>query len=244
MKSVAIHTRALRPPQDDLFAVMGDVPQLENKTIVCVASKVVAIHQGRCVSITSVSDKNELIQREANYVIPRQESPGNHTTLTLTNGSIIGSAGIDRSNGGGYYVLWPLEPHKMAWEIRQFFVERDKISDCGVIIIDSHSSPLRRGATGFSIGFAGFKPLKSYVGVTDIFGNVMKAEVENVVDGLAASASVVMGEGGEQTPVVLITELQSIVFDDADYSNDVIVPIEKDNYYPLTKKFLDFPAKN
>lgn len=234
----------MHPPQDDIFQLLSEVPNLKERTIICVASKIVAIHQGRCVLMNEVSGKSELIQKEADYAIPAEESPGAHTTLTITEGSIIGSAGIDRSNGNGYYILWPKETHKIAWEIRKFFIERDGLKECGVIILDSHSSPLRRGATGFSIGFAGFQPLKSYVGVPDIFDNQMKTEVENIVDALAGTASVVMGEGSEQTPVALITDLQSLVFDEKDYSNEVVVSLEEDTYYPLTKKFLDYPTKN
>lgn len=234
----------MRPPQDDLFDLLNSVPKLNERFIICVASKIVAIHQGRCVPIDEVENKDELIKKEATYVIPREESPGEHTVLTVTDGSIIGSAGIDKSNANGHYVLWPKDSHKMAWEIRDYFKKRDAVNECGVIIIDSHSSPMRRGAIGYSLGYAGFSPLKSYVGAKDIFGGEIKAEVENVVDGLAAAASVVMGEGNEQTPVALISDLELIVFDEKDHSEEIAVPLEEDVYYPLTKKFLDYPTNS
>jgi F420-0:gamma-glutamyl ligase len=233
----------MRPPKDDIFDLLTAVPEICERTIICIASKIVAIHQGRTVPIKDDSDKLRLINEEASYAIPRQISPGEHATLTITDGSIIGSAGIDRSNGDNHFVLWPKNSHQEARKVRDYFLKRDGVKECGVIVADSHSSPMRRGAMGFSLGFAGFAPLKSYVGVQDIFGNPMKTEVENVVDALAAAASVTMGEGGEQTPVVVITDLDFVVFDEIDHSKEVVVPIEEDVYYPITKNFLDYPTK-
>lgn len=240
----AIKTRALLPPQDDLFDLLKEVPKLSENTIVCVASKVVAIHQGRTVSVDRYENKDELITQEADFAIPRDLCPGGHMILTVNEGSIIGSAGIDASNGKDHYILWPKNSHKAAWEIRDYFLRRDGIKNCGVIILDSHSSPLRRGATGFSLGFAGFAPLKSYVGKPDIFNRNLKSEVENIVDALAASASVVMGEGNEQTPVAIISDVNFVEFDELDHSNEVVVPLEDDTYYPLTKVFLEYKVKN
>ena len=33
-----------------------------------------------------------------------------HMTLTIKQGMLIPTAGIDESNGDGYYILWPRDP--------------------------------------------------------------------------------------------------------------------------------------
>ena len=70
----------------------------------------------------------------------------------------------------------------------------------------------------------------------------MTVSVVNIVDGVAATAALAMGEGDEQTPVALVSDLPQVVFDDVDHSTEVVVPLDQDIYYPLTKNFLDFPA--
>ena len=59
---------------------------------------------------------------------------------------------------------------------------------------------------GRSIGYAGFEPLKSYVGKKDLFGRKSRFTQSNIADALAASAVVVMGEGNEQTPVAILRD--------------------------------------
>ena len=244
MNCIPIRTRALVAPKDDLFEALSVVPKLSERVIICVASKVVAIHQGRTLPISEVSGREELIAREATYAIPKSLSPGEHVTLTVTDGMIISSAGIDKSNANDHYILWPKDCHAFAWKLRDFFRQRDGVKDLGVIIVDSHSLPMRRGSMGFSLGFAGFAPLNSYVGKPDIFGKTMTVSVVNLVDGIASAGAFVMGEGDEQTPVAIVSDLPNVIFDEADHSTEVVVPLEQDIYYPLTKNFLEFPVNN
>lgn len=79
------------------------------------------------------------------------------------------------------------------------------------MIVDSHSLPLRRGVTGVAIGWSGFKGLKEYKNVPDIFDRSFTTHA-NHVDALATAASFVMGDGNEQTPLALITEINNVTF--------------------------------
>lgn len=63
---IRVKTRPLLPPRDDLYDTLDlALPRLLDGDVIAIASKVVAIHQGRCVPVTSVQDKEELVEAEA-----------------------------------------------------------------------------------------------------------------------------------------------------------------------------------
>jgi F420-0:gamma-glutamyl ligase len=74
--------------------------------------------------------------------------------------------------------------------------------------------PLRRGTTGIYLAHSGFKALNDYIGKTDLFGRTYAVSKASVASGLAASAVVTMGEGTEQTPLCLITDVPFVQFQD------------------------------
>ena len=72
MKVQAIKTRPIIPPKDDLLYVIKESffgLNLKEKSIIVVTSKVVAIWQGRCIKISEVANKDELIIKEADLYI-------------------------------------------------------------------------------------------------------------------------------------------------------------------------------
>ena len=156
-------------------------------------------------------DKTKLIEKEADYFLPREQSKYN-VFLTIKNNMFTSSAGIDESNGGGYYILWPRDSQRTANEIRVYLTMRFKRKNIGVIITDSKSSPFRLGATGTALAHSGFSALKNYIGKPDIFGRKLKMTRANISEGLAAAAVLGMGEGNEQTPLALIEDIPFIRF--------------------------------
>ena len=63
MRIKAIKTRLLKPPKDDLYGVISSrIKKLPERSVLVMASKVVSIHQGRCVLKSKVTDKDELIK--------------------------------------------------------------------------------------------------------------------------------------------------------------------------------------
>jgi F420-0:gamma-glutamyl ligase len=100
-------------------------------------------------------------------------------TLAIKGGTLIASAGIDASNANGHFVLWPAAPSETAAEIGRYLKQKHRVSDLGVILTDSHCTPLRRGTTGISIGFYGFEALRDYRGERDIFGRPLAVTVAN-----------------------------------------------------------------
>jgi len=233
MQVLPIRTRVLRAPQDSLSEVLETAKlNLKEGDILAVSSKVVSIDEGNTVSVGSI-EKRSLVKQEAEYY---KEFPNNvhRTIFTLNKGSLAGSSGIDESNGNGYYILYPKDPFKSAKRLRTLLRKKYGLKKLGVIITDSMSIPLRRGSVGFALSWAGFAGLKDYRKTKDLFGRFFKMEVANVVDGLAASAVVVMGEGSEGTPLAVIRGAE--VGFGIQEKEPLIVAPEDDMYAPLLFK--------
>ena len=116
---------------------------------------------------------------------------------------LFGAAGIDESNGDGYFILLPEDIFASSSRLRDWLESECKINELGVIITDSRSSPFRYGATGIALGWSGILPIEDCCGPTDLFGRKIQYERSNIVDGLAAGATVLMGEVDERIPVVI-----------------------------------------
>lgn len=205
----AIKTRKFLPPKDnldDLLKIL--VPNLKEKMIIALTSKVISICEGNTLPKNSI-DRNQLVQNESEFYLEKIPHQITNTIFTINHHMIIGGAGIDESNANGYYIILPKNPQKSAQKICQKLKKMTGLKSLGIIITDSHSTPLRRGATGISIGFAGFNPLKDYRHKKDLFGREFNFEVSNLPDALASAAVLVMGEGNEQTPIALISDLPS-----------------------------------
>jgi coenzyme F420-0:L-glutamate ligase len=203
MELIPIRLRTLKAPQDDLIsAFAASRAKLKEGDVVAISSKVVSIGEGRAVPVAG-TDKEKLIEQEADWYIRFKDARYRHR-FTIAKGAMASSAGIDESNGNGHYILYPKDPFKSAKKLRSELMKAHGIKTLGLIITDSTSVPLRRGALGFALSWDGFVPLKDYRKKKDLFGRPFKAEVANVADGLAAGAVVAMGEGAEGTPMVII----------------------------------------
>lgn len=176
-------------------------PKLRERTIVAITSKVVSLCEGRLVPPSEAS-KEELVKREAQRYLAGRHPHG--FTFTVTNNTLVPSAGIDESNAGGGYLLWPADPQATANSVREHLRARFGLKRAGVLITDSTCSPLRRGTAGICLAHSGFRAVNNYVGKPDLFGRRFKVSQANVAGGLAAAAVLVMGEGSERTPICVI----------------------------------------
>lgn len=202
--------------------------ELSEGCVVAISSKVVAICEGRTVPIDSI-DKNDLIKQEADYFLPVQmDQYGYH--FTITNKTLIASAGIDESNADGNYVLWPADSQKSANSIRAYLAKRFGLKNVGVIITDSTCTPMRIGTLGIAIGHSGFAALNDYRGKPDLFGRPLEVTNSSIAGGLAAAAGLLMGEGSEQTPIVILDDLPFVTFQQQDPT-----PEELEEYYIKNK---------
>ncbi len=201
------------PPRDDLYGVMRmALPKLPERSVLVITSKIVSIGEGRCIPKEHYPDKDVLIKKEADKYLPREETPGTWVMHTLKRNIFIPSAGIDESNSGAYYTLWPKDPQASAQKIWKMLRRAYRIKNLGIVISDSHSVPLRRGMMGFALSYYGFQPLKEYRGTNDLFGREMKMTQRNFPDALATAAVMAMGEGNESMPLALIRDIPDITF--------------------------------
>lgn len=238
MLVIPVKTRVLTPPADNLFSVLDEaLPRLEEKDVVVITSKVVAIGEGRCVPAGTMREKESLIASEADYMARLKGS--RRSLFSIKGNAVVGSAGIDDSNGNGYWVLWPKDPMKSAKEIWTHLRRRQGVRQLAVVITDSYSPPMRLGTLGISIGFFGFHPVDDHVGKKDIFGRKFVYSRSNLADGIASSAVLVMGETNERQPIALLRGVPSLRFSTRDTARELLIPPREDIYYPLLKPLYD-----
>jgi putative folate metabolism gamma-glutamate ligase len=238
MKITSIKTNKIRPHKQTLFEVLDKyLTAVKEQSIVVITSKIVSVCEGRIVKIGKAG-KKDLVEKEAEYFLPPEESKYN-VTLTIKGNLLMPTAGIDESNAAGYYILWPQNPQKTANEVRRYLRKRFSVKKVGVIITDSKTTPLRWGTTGVAIVYSGFSALNNYIGKKDIFGRKFHIQKANIIDALAASAVLVMGEGAEQTPLAIIEDVPFVRFKEKNPSRkelkDLNINIDDDLYGPLLK---------
>lgn len=199
---------SLRDLVDRAVAAMGE------GSVLAITSKIVSLCEGRVLPIAG-NDRDELIKQEADYYLPPQYSKYGHH-FTVVKDTIVGSAGIDESNGDGNYVLWPKDAQATANAVRKQLQEKFGLSTVGVVITDSISTPLRLGAMSAALAHSGFEALRNYIGEPDLFGHPYSVSRANIAGGLAAAAGVAMGEGSESTPLCVLSDLPFVTFQDYD----------------------------
>ena len=211
------------------------VTNLNNGDILAITSKIVSLCQGQVVEKSSVS-KRDLIAREADRILHTDHNPYD-LYLTIKDNILIPSAGVDESNSNGVYILYPQNVQAVAHTIWQHLTAKFSIENLGVIITDSHTTPMRRGVTGITLGWCGFEPLHSYVNKPDIYGNLLHVTQINILDALATSVVFMMGEGDEQTPLAIIRNAPKIKFTSlaptTEEEKSVTITMEEDLYAPL-----------
>ena len=234
---IGVRTRPLLPPRDDLWDALDPaLPPLRNGDVVAITSKIVAIGEGRCLPIAEVGDVEALVAAEAEAWIPKASSR-HGITLAIKGGTLIASAGIDASNPNGHFVLWPANPSEAAAAIGRRLKQRHGLAALGIVLTDSHCTPLRRGTTGISIGFYGFAGLRDYRGEPDIFGRPLAVTQSNRADAIAAAAVGLMGEGAECMPAVVVRDWPGLIFNDEAGQPDISIAPDEDLFAPLLEAF-------
>jgi coenzyme F420-0:L-glutamate ligase/homotetrameric cytidine deaminase len=208
-------------PGDDLAASLEKAMiklglALNDGDILVVSESTVATAEGRVVALKDVVPGTLAISMAARYKKDEREMelilqesdeimggiPG--VVLTLREGFLYPNAGIDNSNAPpGSVVLFPANPQKSAMQIRERLSRGRKIA---VIIGDSRTHPLRLGCVGVALACAGIEPVEDARGQKDLFGRELKITRKAVADNLVSAAQIVMGEGDEGIPAVIIRD--------------------------------------
>jgi putative folate metabolism gamma-glutamate ligase len=211
------------------------VTEFHENQVLAITSKIVSLCEGNTVPFEEVEKEQLVIRESSRHLLAANSKYGFH--FTITNDTLIPTAGIDESNTGEYYALWPKDAQKTCNQIREYLCARFSVQNVGVIITDSTCQPLRRGTTGICLAHSGFAALNDYVGKPDLFDRPMRVTRSGISSGLAAAAVVCMGEGAECTPLATISDAEFITFQRRNPTLEELallrIPVEDDLFAPF-----------
>src|SRR3990167_8259975 len=118
------------------------------------------------------------------------------------------------------------------------------------LITDNASHYLERGKSKYNVMLtitddnlvpsAGIDELNGFIGKPDLFGRKLIMTKVGIADGLSASAVLVMGEGNEQQPLVVIENTPFVKFQERNPTSkelrDLRIAIKDDLYAPILTK--------
>ena len=183
--------------------------------VLALAQKVVSKAEGRSVPLASVTPSAaalrlaaetgkdprlvELILAESVRVVRARP---NLVIVEHRLGFVMANAGIDQSNLGqeDCALLLPVDPDASAARLSARL-------GLAVVITDSFGRAWRRGTVGIAIGAAGLPALLDLRGRLDLFGRALQVSMTGFADEIAAAAGLVMGQGAEAWPAVLLRGL-------------------------------------
>lgn len=202
--ATAISDAGLRPERGDVVVIAQKiVSKAEACTVdlreITPSQKARALAQGgdkdpRLIELI-LSESKRIVRHSADVIITEHRL-----------GIVLANAGIDRSNVAGdedTVLVLPQDPDASAAKLRQSLGKHFGVH-LGVIITDSVGRPWRLGTTGIAIGCSGVTALDDMRGQTDMFGRVLQVAEVAVADCVAGAAGLIMGEGAESMPVVLV----------------------------------------
>ena len=242
LKVEAIRTRIFHAKENLFEFLIESLPgdQVEDGMIIAITSKLVSIAEGNFAARISMistpetrAEKKALIQKEADVFLGETK---HSVQLTMKHGLLLPSAGIDESNSeNGEFILYPKDPYGAAAIIGHALRTHFGLKNLGVILTDSHTTPLRSGVTGIGLSHFGFKAVRNLIGEKDLFGRELKATQVNVLDALSAAAVYEMGESNDQSPIALISGARNIEFTESSLASEIQIALEDDLYFIVQK---------
>ena len=222
LELIALSDLPLVAAGDDLAELIADALQksdlqLDDHDVLVVAQKIVSKAEDRLVDLANIVPSEqaqrragetgkdprllELILRESVRVVRQTDS----LIITETTfGAVMANSGVDQSNvEAGHALLLPEDPDHSAATLRQHLMHRFS-KTVGVIIADSVGRAWRQGIVGHAIGVAGVQALVDLRTSLDLFGRALRSTQIGLADEIAAAATMVMGQGAEGRPVVLV----------------------------------------
>ena len=207
--------------------ILDSVKSISEGSVLAITSKIFSLAEKR---FSSTKDKEKLVREEADQYLA-QSHYGHH--LTIKEGLLLPSAGIDQSNSPtGELLLLPKNPYLSLKVLWNSLKEKWKLKNFGLLMTDSHTTPLRRGVTGVALAHWGFKAVKDLRGEPDLYGRKLEVTTVNNIDALATMAVWMMGEGRERCPFVVIEEA-SLEWQKESSAEEIQIPLEEDLYKVL-----------
>lgn len=217
MELIPLKTGLLRAG-DDLSAALKRAGDIRSDDIVVITSKAVATCEDAFVDLTgiAISDRAreeaektgrspefcQAVLDETARMNGRVSGRCPGALLCLVHPTpdthiVAANAGMDQSNvPDGTALGWPLDSAASAGRLR------DELR-CAVIVIDSCCTVLRWGIDAYALACAGVHPIRSEIGMPDLYGKPLRMPRDAVADQLASAASLLMGNAGQATPAVI-----------------------------------------
>lgn len=206
---------------------------IEENDIIIVAQKIVSKAENEVLSLGDIMPSKEAIEladqtgRDPRIVqVYLDEASeilfvkGNMIITKHKLGFKMSSSGVDTSNtadwGEKKVVLIPKNPDKSCSVVREG-IKKQIGKTVAVIMNDSLGRDERDGSIGMAIGIAGISHLELRK-QKDLFGNLINSRIA-LIDELAASASMLMGQANESVPVVIIRGIPFTVDEQASIKN-------------------------
>jgi F420-0:gamma-glutamyl ligase len=227
-----MRTQPLKTPLvqagDDLWPIICQAIKtqigetLPERSVLAISSKIISYAQNRLVPKTAAdladpgtcrAHKHALARQEADWYLEPSLSQY-QLMFTIKNSTLAVNAGIDESNAGDNFVLWPVQMPQILAQLWHQLRTEFKVAELGLVVTDSKTYPLRWGVTATCLSHCGFLALDDCRGQKDLFGRTMEMEQINVAEAVAIAATLDMGEVAEQTPLCLVTDITSIQFQD------------------------------
>jgi coenzyme F420-0:L-glutamate ligase / coenzyme F420-1:gamma-L-glutamate ligase len=222
------HFPHVRPGDDVAALLLAALRQadivLQDGDVLAIAQKVISKAEGRLVILDDVQPGERAVElaaatdkdpRLVELILQESDDVSRYKKGVLVTRHRLGftsaNAGIDRSNvaqtgSSETVLLLPLDPDGSAAAIRLALEEALGVS-LGVVITDSHGRPFRLGTVGVAIGVSGIPALWDRRGEPDLYGYRLQHTDVGVADEIAAAASLLMGQGAEGRPVILLRGL-------------------------------------
>jgi len=203
--------------------------ELREKDVIVIAQKIISKTEGAIVSLGTIAPSRQafdvaklcgrderlvqLIFDESIEVIEVVSGTLVEPGFIVTRhrlGHVCTNAGVDRSNVGSedldQVVLLPQDPDASARAISDQLL-RDMGINIGVLIIDSMGDPYRLGAIGKTIGISNIPTRVLEQKVYDINGKPITSDIA-FADGVASFAMILMGQGSQAVPVVIVRGME------------------------------------
>lgn len=208
---------------DDLAALIAEGLARAGVTpgagdVLVVAQKVVSKAEGRMVDLATVTPSAEaralaaevgkdprLVEAILSESVRVVRARPGLLIMEHRLGFVMANAGVDRSNvaaqdGAERVLLLPRDPDASARALHERL-------GLPVVINDSFGRAWRRGTVGVAIGAAGLPSLLDLRGNPDLFDRRLEVSITGFADEIAAAASLLMGQGAEAQPAVLLRGL-------------------------------------
>ena len=189
--------------------------KIANGDIICVASKICSLAEDNIIDLNTITPSS--LAEKIHKQIPRKDArliqviinqtgdpsgkhleiSGYHIGAWLPNGLFLTSAGVDKGKDN-FAITLPKDCDKTAKTISDTFFDILRVRT-SVIITDSDGRVDKKGANQVAVGLYGLNGLRL---------NKENGTAETLCDMLASAAGLVMGQRGQNIPLVCIHGLE------------------------------------